>query len=416
MKVFRMMMAAVLVLTTGFLFANGQQETDETSAELTMMINFSADSPVSAVLEEVISEFNQSQDGITVELVPPAGDYEQVMKTKMAANDLPDLFTTHGWSVARYSDYLTPLENEVWAEKISPAIKPVITDSEGHIYVIPLDADVSGIAFNKTVTDAAGVDVDKIKTWDDLFDAMEKVKKSGVDPVHIGGKDNWTIGNFFDWAAPSVFITDKNNSSADELLSGTFDTEKWEIVAGFMKKMKDNGYLNVDNLTSTWADTQMAFGNGESAFEFFGNYVSVGGKETNPDADLGFFPVPAYYDGDVPTFITGEKTAIGIWKDSPNGAAAKEFLEFLAQPEISSRIATSNATPAGLTDASSDMGDLTIYAEKYASTPGYPYFDRAYLPSGMWDTMCITGAGILSGGMTIEEAANQMLADFNSKK
>ena len=413
MKSFYKLVVVAFFATSGFLFANGQQEETSSISNLTMMINFSADSTVTGVISDVIAEFNESQSEISVELIPPTGEYEQVMKTKMAANQLPDLFTTHGWSVARYSEYLEILDNESWVNKISPAIKPVITDNNGHIYVLPLDVDLSGIAYNKSVIDKAGVDIDSIKTWEDLFDAMELVKASGVIPVHIGGKDSWTIGNFFDWAAPSVFVTDKNNSSATELISGTFDTEKWNIVAGFMKRMNDNGYLNVDKLTSTWNDTQMAFGNGESAFEFFGNYVITGALEYNPDAKFGFFPVPAYYEGDESTFITGEKTAVGIWKDSPNVEAAKIFLDYLATPEIVSRVATSNGIPAGLTDASSDMGALTVYADKYSHIAGYPFFDRAYLPSGMWDTMCITGAGILSDAMSIEDASAKMLEDFN---
>ena len=40
-----------------------------------------------------------------------------MMKTKMAANDLPDLWTTHGWSVNRYSEYLRPLNDREWAKK-----------------------------------------------------------------------------------------------------------------------------------------------------------------------------------------------------------------------------------------------------------------------------------------------------------
>lgn len=416
MKGLRLFLVLTLFVSVGLLFANGQNEQEVEKGSVTtlsMMVNFTADEAVTKELKKVIAEFNSSQDEIVVELIPPTGNYEQLMKTKMAANQLPDIFTTHGWSVARYSEYLLPLDNESWVSKISPAIKPVITDADGHVYVIPMDVDLSGIAFNKTVIDAAGVNIDMIKTWDDLFEAMEKVKAIGVTPVHIGGKDSWTIGNFFDWAAPSVMITDPDNNVADELVSGQFSTEKWEIVANLLKTMDDNGYLNVDKLTASWDDTQMAFAQGESAFEFFGNYVSAGAWGYNPDAEFGFFPVPAYYEGDAPTFITGERSAFGIWKDSAHTEEAKVFLDYLARPEICSRIATSNGIPAGLTDATSDMGPLTEYANKYANVAGYPFFDRAYLPSGMWDSMCMTGAGVLAGAMTTEDAAQEMLKDFN---
>ena len=58
------------------------------------------------------------------------------MKTRMASQDLPDVFETHGWSVARYSEYLMPLNEESWASRIDEAILPVISDKNDNIYVL----------------------------------------------------------------------------------------------------------------------------------------------------------------------------------------------------------------------------------------------------------------------------------------
>ena len=35
-------------------------------------------------------------------------EFETLMRTRMASLDLPDMWTTHGWSVERYSEYLRP--------------------------------------------------------------------------------------------------------------------------------------------------------------------------------------------------------------------------------------------------------------------------------------------------------------------
>ena len=58
-------------------------------------------------------------------------DYKATMKTKMASNDLPDIWITHGWSVMRYSEYLMPLQDEEWYDKIDESILGAITDEEG---------------------------------------------------------------------------------------------------------------------------------------------------------------------------------------------------------------------------------------------------------------------------------------------
>jgi raffinose/stachyose/melibiose transport system substrate-binding protein len=44
----------------------------------------------------------------------------------------------------------------------------------------------------------------------------------------------------------------------------------------------------------------------------------------------------------------------------------------------------------------------------------FPYFDREYLPSGMWDTMCNTGMGLLANTMTLDQAIAKMKNDYDS--
>jgi len=414
MKILKTCLLILCCLVAGTsLFAAGRQDSGTATTKLTLMLNFQSTEAVTAAFEDVIADFEAANPSIKIDLISGTSDYEALMKSKMATNDLPDMWSTHGWSVLRYSEYLTPLEDQEWASRLHPAIKPVVTDDNGHIYVLPVDVDMAGVAYNKTVLAKAGVNVDSLKTWKDLYAAMDKVKAVGVTPVHIGGKDNWTVGNFFDWAAPALYITDPNQYSGDDLLNGKFDTKKWEILAGLMKEMNEKGYLNVDNLTSTYSDSARALAVGDCAFAFYGNYVLAEAWTFDPNADLGFFPVPAYYADDSPSLISGERTAVGIWKDTTHPDACKTFLNFLAMPANAAKIASSNGIPAGLVNAQSDTGKLDADYKKWASVPSFPYFDRAFLPSGMWDTMCSTGTGILSGDMTTAQAAAKMKEDFN---
>ena len=64
---------------------------------------------VGQVLEEIIDAFMEENPDVHVEIQVNTTDYENLMKAKMAANDLPDVFMTHGWSLLRYSEYLYPL-------------------------------------------------------------------------------------------------------------------------------------------------------------------------------------------------------------------------------------------------------------------------------------------------------------------
>lgn len=91
-------------------------------------------------------------------------------------------------------------------------------------------------------------------------------------------------------------------------------------------------------------------------------------------------------------------------------------LNFFARPEIVGAIATATGNPAGLNGVDSDIGEIKQYYDKYSDVKTFPYFDREYLPSGMWDVMCETGANILAGQPNaVVDAAKVMEQNFNDK-
>lgn len=403
-----MAIALISTVIVGTVAAQGKK--------LTVAINWLPNDVISKAYEDMANTYAGQNSGVQLEVTALGSQYEAIMKTKMAANDLPDIFTTHGWSVIRYSEYLTPLNDQAWFPKINPAIKPVITNDKGQVFVLPMDTEVAGVVFNRDVLDLAHVDPFKIRTWDDFKAACQAIKKIGKTPVHVGGnpKDDWTIGNFYDWTAPSFLITNDKDNSRKELTDGTFDWQKWAPVARLLVDFRDMGYLNPDYTQATWEDVGKKLAAGEAAFGFFGSYLIGEAKKYNPAGHYGFMPVPAASASDSPTVITGERAALGVWKDSSNRAEALKFLAFLAQPENVNKVATIDANPTGLVGPGykSSLGDLTPYYDKLAGVRGFPYFDRAYLPSGMWDSMCKTGTGLLANTMTVDQAVAKMKNDY----
>jgi raffinose/stachyose/melibiose transport system substrate-binding protein len=418
---FKRVMAALLAAGMVFSLAACGSDSGESgddsgkSGDVTITFSTNVVGAKAEALEAACKDFAE-ETGYTVDFQAPGESYEELMKTKMSANELPDVFTTHGWSVARYSDYLMPVNDLDWASDINDQIKPVITDSEGNMYVLPIDMDIAGIICNMTVLEEAGVNPDEIKTWDDFAAACDKIKAAGKTPIHMGGKDSWTIGQYFDWAAPSYYITDEAASHADELKDGTFDTAVWEEVAGMLDKWVKAGYFNEDVLTADYNADVQALAQDEAAFCFYGNSGIVDTLAVNPDANLGMMPIPAASASDEPSLIAGEDIAVGVWKDSEVKDEAVELLNYLAKPEVTKSIAEAAGNKAGLNGVETDIGSIGEYYDKYADVETFPYFDREYLPSGMWDVMCATGADILSQkDGAVQTAATTMEQNFNDK-
>ncbi|MBQ7801458.1 MAG: extracellular solute-binding protein [Oscillospiraceae bacterium] len=380
---------------------------------LTFMTNVVGEK--ATALEAAIRDF-EAETGYTVEFSAPGDSYEELMKTKMASNELPDVFTTHGWSVARYSEYLMPVNDMDFASRISDQIKPVITDAEGNMYVLPIDIDIAGMVYNVDVLESCGINVDDLTTWEAFADACAVIEAAGIDPMHIGGKDTWTIGQFFDWVAPSFYVTDEANSKAADLKAGTFDTAVWTELCQMLYDWTEAGYFNTDVLTADYSSDIEALATGTTAFCFYGNYAISDAMVVNADANLGMMPIPSNSADDEPTLIAGEDIAIGIWKDTAYSAEAQELLEYLARPEVCAKIAEAAGNAAGLTDVTVDLGVIQTYLDKYNTVETFAYFDREYLPSGMWDVMCSTGAEILAlNSGSVEDAASVMEQSFMDK-
>jgi len=365
------------------------------------------------LLEQIARKFEAENPDIKVDFSAPGADYEKLMRIKMAANDMPDVFSTHGWAKIRYGEFLLDLKDQPWAAQLDSAIKPAVTDDTGKVYVLPMDQEKTGPAFNADVLKEYDVEVPL--TWTDFLAACETIKTKSegkVTCVHMGGADSWTVGQYYDFFSTPLAISPTPND-ANALLDGTYDWSKYTVLSQNLLDLKTHGYLNVDALTAKYTDSAAALAEGKAAFGFYGPFICDEALKTNPDFKCGIMPIPSLVEGDKPTFAGGELTTWGVWKDSEHADAALKFVNYFAQPENVKAVAESNKVPAGLTGIEVDAGYLTQYYTQYADLRTFTYFDRIYLPNGMWDVLCKNGQDVLAGGITPEQATDNIAKEFD---
>lgn len=379
------------------------------SGSIEFMTGTSVDSDLYVVYEELTKAFMEANPDVKVELVPSSTDHEGEVKTRLASGNIPDIWMTHGWSVGRYGSFLLPLENEAWAKDLNPALKPVMVSSEGHLYALPIDLDIAGILYNKDVLADAGYTVDQIKTWDDFMAACDAVRGKDKIAIYNAGKDRWPTGLYVDWIAPGA-MSQENYS---KMLAGEFQADAYGKVLNMVANFRDANYFNPDYSSATSEDVALALANGDAAFSFLMNFVAVSAFKYNPEAKIGFMPIPAF-EGGQPYLVSGEKNALGIWKDSKSLEASKMYLAFLAQPDNLSKLVKATGSASGLTSVTPDLGGLQESFDVVASTPSVPYFDRVYMPNGAWNAIVATTEGVLTGQMTIDESLAKIKADYDS--
>ena len=380
----------------------------ELSGELEIVTN--ADEQTFNAVNGVFEKFMEENPGVKISYTTQGSDYEQLMKARMASNDLPDIFATHGWSVARYSEYLRPLNDQEWYGDLVEEILPVMSDSEGQIYALPMNVDKSGIVYNADLLEKLGKEVPK--TWDEFLDACEEAKNQGYTPVYLAGKDPGKLAGVINTVSPTYLITDEADNYRAELKDGSFDWANYAPVFQLITKLRDSGYLNKDYQTADPITIPQKLAGGEVLFALENNATMADAYALKEDAGLAMMPVPTASPEDEPVLLGGEREAYGVWKDGPNQELALELLRFMAEKENIEKVSTASGMPASMKGATGNLGVVNESYEKYADSRVFPKFDREYLPNGMWSTMKTVGSALIAGDVDVDKACQMMGEDY----
>ncbi|TDL31877.1 extracellular solute-binding protein [Jeotgalibacillus sp. S-D1] len=364
------------------------------------------------IFKEIVKDFEKENPDIDIEDSYPSDGYEDLARVKMAANDLPDLFDTHGWATSRYSEYTEDLSSMDWASRLDPAMEPILTDEDGKLHAYPINQALDGVSYNKTLLDEYGIEVPA--TFDEFIAALEEVKEKSngeVVPLWLGGADKSQFGQYFDQFATPLLITDEENSYEEELLDGSFDWSNYTYLAEKLKEMNDKELLNKDVLTAQVTMGPELLAQNKVAFVMLNGSVGREVTGLNPDVQMGTMPVPPIHEGDSPSWIGGERHTLAVANNSEYKEEAKQFIEYIAQPEVAKKFAEGTSLPDALTDVEADNYFAEFY-KQYEGTQIQPYFDRLYLPSGMWDPMGATGQELVAGTLTPEQVSDKMSQEY----
>ena len=178
MKFKSLLKAATTVAFASVLVACGNSSSS--SSSVTEVEFFSQKPEMQATLQEIVDDYNKSQDEVKVKLtsVPDAGT---VLKTRIANGEAPDVINIYpqnadfkGWAADGQFVDLTD-ESDILGNLNDGAAEAYAVDSK--IYNVPLTTNVSGIYYNKDAFDKLGIEVPK--SLAEFQDIVKKIKDDG---------------------------------------------------------------------------------------------------------------------------------------------------------------------------------------------------------------------------------------------
>ena len=324
------------------------------------------------IMNEIINDFNASQNRITVEQEYQR-DASNIIKIKFASGEVPDIMTTYEQEFVDQDKYLDLSNEDEWWSRLSPAMRDSCTDIKtDRQFRICTNMTMAGYFYNKEIFDELGLS--PAAEWSEFTSNLQTIKdQKDITPWFIFGREAWHLGHLIEFL-PHGYV--KQSLGALPAKKAMLDNDKANLNFGALDgpmgmfaanliALKNNGLINGDVLSATSDNCTQDFVTGKAAMFSNGMWALGGLLDAAPDmADkIGFAPYPAYMPGSRPVVLSAEDSGYSISASTPNADEAKEFLSFLFNPENQKKYSESLKAPSAFADVNSNWAPAAIVSE-----------------------------------------------------
>lgn len=146
---------------------------------------------------ERVATFNEQYAGqykVVMEEIPGDQNYIDKLKVLYSADDLPDVIVTGGYNlIDMMQDKLVDLtpymeEDPEWADFMSD-VGVKVNSRDGKLYAVPYIRQIVGYYYNTELFEQAGIE-SVPATWDEFFEACDKLLAAGITPVSMDTADS----------------------------------------------------------------------------------------------------------------------------------------------------------------------------------------------------------------------------------
>jgi len=319
--------------------ASGSEASSKLSGKLTFTAINGGDTEVKA-FTEILNGF-EKETGVKVQLeeLPNSNDYENIVKTRFATNDPPDIFYFYSgsnqYTNMKASTSLVDLTNEPFVKNLTSAVKEYQT-VDGKIYGMPWGSyNALGVFYNKKVFEKCGITAVP-NNYADFLKICETIKSKGVTPIFEGANTVWptqifTLCGFQTFVNPSI----GGDTGVNKIVNNQMKLKDIPALKDVMSRyvaLKSKGYMNKNIASATYDQEEKAISDGSAAMIFQADWClpDIEGKYKNAD-DIGYFPLPSDTGKGVASLYPPKQ--IFVSKAGKNLPAAMALEQYLAKQE-----------------------------------------------------------------------------------
>ncbi|WP_412868635.1 ABC transporter substrate-binding protein [Cellulomonas sp. 179-A 4D5 NHS] len=334
---------------------------------------FQSKPEVIGYFDELIEQFHESQSRVRVR-----HDATSNLAGSFVREQPPDIgLLNYNFEISRYVErgVLSDLGDLPEAARVKNDLLPLIevtASYPGRTSVLPYSLMAAAVLYNREIFAQHGLTPPT--TWSEFTAVCETLAAAGVTPLYSTYRDPWTVAQgHFDYAVGGMvdtteFFTELEAQGADVGPSSPVSFEK-QLREPVERMVRLAGWTNADAASRGYGDGNLAFARGEAAMYLQGPWALTEIAKTNPDLDVGAFPLPMTEDPADRKVRVNVDLALWIPEASPRKEAAREFLQFLMQPEVIDRYNADNLG-FGVTEDAAPVTNATLVELQ-------EYYDRA---------------------------------------
>ncbi|MFB2600028.1 ABC transporter substrate-binding protein [Herbiconiux sp. P17] len=299
--------------------------------------------PGKAFWDKTAADFEAANPGVKIDVTSVQNeDLDGKLQTAMNSGDGPDIFLQRGGG--KMAAMVAAGQVMDITDKISDDAKTQIPEGsfkaeqlDGKTYAMPVAVLPGGLFYSQDLFTAAGI-TETPATIDDLEDAAQKLKASGVQGIALGGKDAWPAAHWYYFFALRECSPDTLAKAADEK---SFDDECWVKAGEDLEAFAATNPFNEGFLTTSAqqgaGSSAGLIANHQAGMELMGAWdpgvIASLTPDTKPLPDLSWFPFPEIEGGEgEPGSILGGVDGYSCGADAPPECV--DFLNYIATPEV----------------------------------------------------------------------------------
>ncbi|WP_311081356.1 extracellular solute-binding protein [Paenibacillus polymyxa] len=283
----------------------------------------------------VAKEKKDKNIDVTVQLeMPPADNAAQILKTRLASNDAPDVFALHAVNEIPpfyKAGYLEDLSGQPFVNKLMDSVKPSVTTKDGKVVAVPLETISWGYLYNKKIF--KDLDLQPPGTLTEMKAVVEKLKANNVKPFLLSYKESWIPQLFVPLTAGAMMNT-QNKDFIERMNQDKGSFSEMKSMFDIIDLVNSNGTDKALEIGGD--DGSAAFASGKAAMWIQGPWFAETILKSDPKMDFGVAPLPINDDPNATLINLSTSTSLAVSSTSKNKEVALDFVNYVLDDKDSS--------------------------------------------------------------------------------